>query len=61
MIILITWLRLNLSPMMISWSIYWSPPCSGSDVVGVDGGDLHKQSQTHTDVDKDDPIAKKQK
>ncbi|MBA0610578.1 hypothetical protein Godav_011400, partial [Gossypium davidsonii] len=47
--------------MMISWSIYWSPPCSGSDIVGVDGGDLHKQSQTHTDVDKDDPIAKKQK
>ncbi|MBA0826124.1 hypothetical protein Goarm_011009, partial [Gossypium armourianum] len=27
MIILIIWLRLNLSPPMISWSIYWSPPC----------------------------------
>nr|KJB23427.1 hypothetical protein B456_004G097700 [Gossypium raimondii] len=38
-----------------------SPPCSGSDIVGVDSGDLHKQSQTHTDVDKDNPIAKKQK
>ncbi|MBA0740470.1 hypothetical protein Gogos_013670 [Gossypium gossypioides] len=54
-------LRLNLSPIMISWPIYWSPPCSSGDVVSVDGGDLHKQSQTHTDVDKDDPIAKKQK
>ncbi|MBA0735886.1 hypothetical protein Gogos_019687 [Gossypium gossypioides] len=54
-------LRLKLSPMMISWLIYWSPHCSNGDVVGVDGGDLHKQSQTHTDVDKYGPIAKKQK
>ncbi|PPD96959.1 hypothetical protein GOBAR_DD06015 [Gossypium barbadense] len=38
-----------------------SPPSSGGDVTGVDGADLHKQSQTHTDVDKDDPIAKKQR
>ncbi|MBA0808881.1 hypothetical protein Gohar_024584, partial [Gossypium harknessii] len=38
-----------------------SPPSSGGDVAGVDGADLHKQSQTHTDVDKDDPIAKKQR
>ncbi|XP_016690798.2 uncharacterized protein [Gossypium hirsutum] len=38
-----------------------SPPCSGGNVVGVDGGDLHKQSQTHININKDDPIAKKQK
>ncbi|MBA0753461.1 hypothetical protein Gogos_021936 [Gossypium gossypioides] len=38
-----------------------SPPSSGGDVAGVDGADLHKQSQTHTDVDKGDPIAKKQR
>ncbi|KAK5836749.1 hypothetical protein PVK06_012550 [Gossypium arboreum] len=36
-----------------------SPPCSNNDVVGADSGDLHKHSQTHTDVNKDDPIAKK--
>ncbi|PPS12424.1 hypothetical protein GOBAR_AA08231 [Gossypium barbadense] len=38
-----------------------SPPCSSNDVVGADSGDLHKHSQTHTDVNKDDPIAKKQR
>ncbi|KAG8500750.1 hypothetical protein CXB51_002781 [Gossypium anomalum] len=36
-----------------------SPPCSSNDVVGADSGDLHKHSQTHTDINKDDPIAKK--
>ncbi|MBA0552905.1 hypothetical protein Golob_023679, partial [Gossypium lobatum] len=43
MIILIIWLRLNLSLMMISWLIYWSPLCNSGDVVGIDGGDLYKQ------------------
>ncbi|MFQ6625037.1 hypothetical protein Gotur_003577 [Gossypium turneri] len=38
-----------------------SPLCNSGDVVGVDGGDLYKQSQTHTYVDKYDTIAKKQK
>ncbi|MBA0678887.1 hypothetical protein Goari_020205, partial [Gossypium aridum] len=31
------------------------------DVVGIHSGDLYKQSQTHTNVDKYNPIAKKQK
>ncbi|KAA3485072.1 bZIP transcription factor 60-like protein [Gossypium australe] len=38
-----------------------SHPCSDGNVVDVDDGDLHKQSQTHINVDKDDPIAKKQR
>ncbi|MBA0752915.1 hypothetical protein Gogos_021805 [Gossypium gossypioides] len=36
-------------------------PRGNGDMVGVDGGDLHKQSQTHINVNKDDSIAKKQK
>ncbi|KAK8643331.1 hypothetical protein V6N13_012634 [Hibiscus sabdariffa] len=37
-----------------------SPP-SGDGSVAVDGADFHKQNQTHTDVDKDDPVVKKQR
>ncbi|MFQ6667395.1 hypothetical protein Gotur_033436 [Gossypium turneri] len=33
MIILIIWLRLNLSPVMISWPSYWSPHYSSGDVL----------------------------
>ncbi|MBA0611684.1 hypothetical protein Godav_012347, partial [Gossypium davidsonii] len=38
-----------------------SPPYSDGDVVGIYNGDLHKQSQTYTDIDNDNLIAKKQR
>ncbi|GMI83367.1 hypothetical protein HRI_002006000 [Hibiscus trionum] len=36
-------------------------PSSGGGSVAVDGADFHKQDQTHVDLDKDDPVAKKQR
>ncbi|KAH1106050.1 hypothetical protein J1N35_009818 [Gossypium stocksii] len=59
MIILI--IGLDLDDDFLASFLVDSPPYSDGDVVGIDDGDLQKQSQTHTDVDKDDPIAKKQR